>query len=252
MGLDIYAGTFVRYYAKNWKTQTQQFCEKNGLTYNIIRANPKEHENTASVEEIIEGVNSWQEQMKIMLSNHDINSFEFWDENNEKEYYTDKPDWDAFGAMLLMTAATVLKKDFPKDYQKGMDFHPYIYEAFEQKLSNWSLFAGVCHFIPQKEYITFNWLLANGKEASISTVASLKAELDIINQLLWNADEKTILEWNHSEGYPTDGTVQNGIYQKGTVHTVYDTESLAKYAFSIFYQAVQFAEKNNVPIILDF
>lgn len=90
------------------------------------------------------------------------------------------------------------------------------------------------------------------KEASISTVASLKAELDIINQLLWNADEKTILEWNHSEGYPTDGTVQNGIYQKGTVHTVYDTESLAKYAFSIFYQAVQFAEKNNVPIILDF
>lgn len=32
----------------------------------------------------------------------------------------------------------------------------------------------------------------------------------------------------------------------------YDTESLAKYAFSIFYQAVQFAEKNNVPVILDF
>ena len=27
-----------------------------------------------------------------------------WQEDNEKPYYTDKPDWDAFGAMLLVAA----------------------------------------------------------------------------------------------------------------------------------------------------
>lgn len=44
------------------------------MDWHIIRANPEEHENTASVEEITEGVRSWQKQMKIMLSNHGINS----------------------------------------------------------------------------------------------------------------------------------------------------------------------------------
>ena len=52
MGLDIYAGTFVKYYAKHWKTKTQQFCEENGIEYKVIRANPEEHEQQASVEEI--------------------------------------------------------------------------------------------------------------------------------------------------------------------------------------------------------
>ena len=54
----------------------------------------------------------------------------------------------------------------------------------------------------------FDWLLANGNEALIATVASIKEELNIINQLIWNADEETILEWNHSEGYTANTQCQ--------------------------------------------
>lgn len=252
MGLDIYSGTFVRYYSKNWKTRTQQFCEENGIEYNVVRANPEEHEEQASVEEIIDGVHQWQEQMLIMLKNHDINTFKMWNENNEKEYYTDKPDWDALGALLLMVAAKVMNMECPGQYQKGMEFHPYINEAAEETLSEWSLFSGVCHFIPQSEYLLFNWVLANGKECSFATTANIRAELDAINDLLWNAAEETILEWNHTEGYPADVTFNNGKYEKIQETNTYDTESLAKFCYSILYQAVIFSEKNNVPIIFDF
>lgn len=35
-------------------------------------------------------------------------------------------------------------------------------------------------------------------------------------------------------------------------HTEYDTQSLAKFAFSIFWQALLFAEKQQVPILMDY
>ena len=252
MGLDIYAGPFVRYYAKNWKTKAQQFAEEYGIKYEVVWANPEEHENQASVQEITQGVHYWQEQLILMLESHDICSFTIWEENNDKDYYTDKPDWDALGALLLMVAAKAMNKDCPTEYQKGMDFHPYIEEAAREALNEWSLFLGVFHFLPQKEYLMFDWLLANGKECSFATTANLRAELEAINDLLWSVDEETILNWNESEGYPADVTLQNGKYTRTQESTVYDTESLAKFCYSILYQAVMFSEKNDVPIIFDY
>ena len=43
-------------------------------------------------------------------------------------------------------------------------------------------------------------------------------------------------------------------YSKADIpeHTQYDTESLAKFAFSMFWKAMCFAEKQQVPILMDF
>lgn len=35
-------------------------------------------------------------------------------------------------------------------------------------------------------------------------------------------------------------------------HTQYDTQSLAKFAFSMFWRAMRFAEEQQVPILLDY
>ena len=35
MGLDIYAGTYTRYCARNWKTKTRQLCEEYGIKYSL-------------------------------------------------------------------------------------------------------------------------------------------------------------------------------------------------------------------------
>jgi len=36
------------------------------------------------------------------------------------------------------------------------------------------------------------------------------------------------------------------------IHDEYDTQSLARFAFSILYQAALFSEKHRVPIIMDY
>jgi uncharacterized lipoprotein NlpE involved in copper resistance len=76
-----------------------------------------------------------------------------------------------------------------------------------------------------------------------------------LNQLAWQADEDTILGWADTEGYPVDGTVDSdGQYSKADIpeHTQYDTQSLAKFAFSVFWRAMRFAEEQQVPILLDY
>ena len=76
-----------------------------------------------------------------------------------------------------------------------------------------------------------------------------------LNQLAWQADEDTVLGWAGTEGYPVDGTVDaDGQYSKADIpeHTQYDTQSLAKFAFSMFWRAMRFAEEQQVPILLDY
>lgn len=79
-------------------------------------------------------------------------------------------------------------------------------------------------------------------------------ELNEINAVGWKADEKTILGWTETEGYPADMDIRDGQLTgvSENEHTCYDTESLAKFAFSIFWRAVKFAQENQVPILLDF
>lgn len=68
----------------------------------------------------------------------------------------------------------------------------------------------------------------------------------------WDAARETILDWDKTEGYPADAMFQDGKVKFNQVSEVYDTESLAKFAFSILWQAVEFAERERVPVILDF
>lgn len=73
MGLDIYAGTFIRYYTRNWKTANQKFCEENGIQYQIIRA---QQEEPVSVAEMITIVHQWQKQLRNVLHHSGVSKFE--------------------------------------------------------------------------------------------------------------------------------------------------------------------------------
>lgn len=257
MGLDVYAGTYIRYYARNWKTIIQQFAEAQGLSCEIVRVvNGEKIDDSepASLEDITAGVHHWQERLKAVLKDGGVPDFKLWPEDNEKDYFTDKPDWDAYGAMLLLASAKVLKKEPPEEYQKDATFdHPYIQEAAENYFARWGLFSDICHYLPGTEPLLFTWYLANGQQASFATTAELRLELEAINALCWNADEQTIMNWSSTEGYPTDAIQgSDGKVKMLKENTVYSTQSLAKLAFSIFWQALMFSEKNEVPIILDY
>lgn len=96
--------------------------------------------------------------------------------------------------------------------------------------------------------------MPSNQKALIGTLALLSSELEAVNKLIWQADEQTILSWTETEGFPK---IENlGLDERFTgnmsANSEYDTMSLAKFAYSLFYRAVQFAKENQVPIILDY
>ena len=120
---------------------------------------------------------------------------------------------------------------------------------------NWSLFTGAVWWLPLEECFVFRAPLPTGDEAVLGTAGTLLAELKRINELSWQADEKEICAWSRTEGYPAEAEVgQGGVLTKQNIpaHTRFDTESLAKFAFSILYQAARFSLAQRVPVLLDY
>ena len=130
MGLDIYAGTLTRYYSHNWKTVVQQWAEENGYSFNRITPDgePADNEEEMSPAEVQAAVENWRDQILSAISQPGQPPYAPWLENNEKPYYTDKPDWDAFGAMLLVAACRTYEEPVPPTVEKDWIFgeHPLI------------------------------------------------------------------------------------------------------------------------------
>ena len=260
MGLDIYAGTLTRYYTHNWKNAVQQWAEENGYTFQKITpdgAAVVDEEEEISPSEIQDIVENWRDQILTAVAAPEQEHYTPWSEDNEKPYYTDKPDWDAFGAMLLVAACHTYEEPVPHTVEKNWDFmkNPIIARLSEDEARVWSLFRGAVLWIPLSDSFLFQGPLPTDNTAVIGTLGGLRQELERLNELAWQADEDTILNWTETEGYPVDGTISpDGQYSKADIveHTRYDTESLAKFAFSIFWQAMCFAEKQQVPILLDY
>ena len=223
MGLDIYAGTLTRYYAHNWKSAVQQWAEENGYTFQKITPDgaavddEEEEMRPAEVQDIVE---NWRDQILAAIAAPGHEPYTPWPEDNEKPYYTDKPDWDAFGAMLLVAACRTYEEPVPPTVEKDWDFmeNPVIARLSGDEERVWSLFRGATWWIPLSDSFLFQGPLPTNDTATIGTVGP------------------------------------NGQYSKADIpeHTQYDTESLAKFAFSMFWQAMCFADEQQVPILMDF
>jgi len=259
MGLDIYAGTLTRYYAQNWKTVNQQWAEEHGWGFQRITpgGEPLAGEGQAPPAEVQKDMENWRDQLLTALAQPGREPYAPWPEDSEKPYYTDKPDWDAFGAMLLTAACHTYGEPVPSTVQKDWKFteHPVIKRLTEDRERVWSLFRGADWWIPLSDGFLFQAYLPNGARAVVATVGALRGELERLNALAWQADEDTILGWSRTEGYPAGVEVGPGgvlAEPDGREHTEYNTESLAKFSFSIFWRALRFAEENRVPVLMDY
>lgn len=251
MGLDIYAGTLTRYYTHNWKTAAQQFAEANGMNFRTIRQ--QKDEDNLSPKETQEIVTQWRD---AIVNGLNLNPAPLWNEDyNDTPYYTNKPDWDALSALLLYIAAKYSNKEVPDTVVKDFDVfkHPIVKDFLETKDFQLSLFDGNGWWLPIEQNLMFNYVLPNSEKSPLATSRLLLEELKVYNSFEWNADRDTIISWSTTEGYPADTTYskENG-FTEVTEHKTYNTESLAKYAFSILWQAAEFSLEHGVVVVYDF
>jgi hypothetical protein len=256
MGLDIYAGTLTRYYTQNWKNVAQQWAEANGYTFTRAAPNGEpEAVDVISAEEIQEEAACWRDKILRAIAPEGQEPLPAWEENGEKPYYTDKPDWDALNALLLFAACKMYGETVPALFDKGGTFedYPVSQRAYGDERMRWSLFSGAVFWLPIAEPLYTQAPLPTGEQVIVSTVGALKGELEKINDLSWQASEEVILSWAGTEGQ-SSAAVESAERQQAADNErrQYSTESLAKCAYSMTWRAVRFSETHGVPILLDF
>ena len=177
MGLDIYAGTLTRYYSHNWKTVVQQWAEENGYAFNRITpdgeaADNEEEMSPAEVQAVVE---NWRDQILSAISQPGQPPYAPWPEDNEKPYYTDKPDWDAFGAMLLVAACHTYNEPVPSTVEKDWNFgeHPLVARLASDEERVWSLFRGATWWLPLADAFFFQAPLPTDNTAAIRMQADI-------------------------------------------------------------------------------
>jgi hypothetical protein len=98
VGLDIYAGPVSRYVLGDWLTIIQQAGAASGHQVHVVRAN--EPEDAVTDPDVVEGaVRAWRDGLVATLG---VESS--WDDRIDRDYLTDKPDWDGYGSVVLLAA----------------------------------------------------------------------------------------------------------------------------------------------------
>ena len=259
MGLDIYAGTLTRYYSHNWKTVVQQWAEENGWGFQKITPDGEaaDNEEEMSPAEVQAAVENWRDQILSAISQPGQPPYAPWPEDNEKPITPQgRIGMPSAQCCWLPPAIHTMSRCLPLWRRTGT-LGSILWSARlasdEERV--WSLFRGATWWLPLPDSFFFQAPLPTDDQAMIATLGGLRKELEKLNQLAWQADEDTILGWADTEGYPVDGTVgPDGQYSKADIpeHTQYETQSLAKFAFSMFWRAMRFAEEQQVPILLDY
>jgi len=164
-----------------------------------------------------------------------------WEEFADKDYRVAVMDKLHFGALLTYAASVAYghkcrETVYPEwNYEAELD----VQSARADRTLTWSLLKGASWWLPVQTPIMLRGEVPSGDVVTIASTGALMLELLRINELGWKADEEEVIGWLGSEGKMAEGAKR------------YSTESLAKYAYSAFWQLAKFSLQTGVPVIMD-
>ena len=164
-----------------------------------------------------------------------------WEENAEKEYLALQLPEMAFGALLTYAASVAYGHKCRETVYPGWNFEAEadVQSARADRSMVMTLLMGASWWLPVQTPIMLRGEVPTGNEATIASAGALMIELLRINEMGWKADEEEVLRWFETEGKMDPDAKR------------YSTDSLAKFAYSVFWQLAKFSLQNKVPVIMD-
>jgi len=143
---------------------------------------------------------------------------------------------------LLCHAASVAYGKKPREIvypNWSCETETVVQRAHADPQMNWSLLKGASWWLPAQTPVMLRGQIPTGDVVTIASTGALLLELLRINELSWKADEEEVLRWFESEGKMSADAKR------------YSAESLAKYAYSVFWQIAKYSLQNGVPVMMD-
>lgn len=230
MGLDIYVGTFTRYYQRDWLTIVQQrFPDQ----VNIVRPPGQVQLDPETVRQAIA---DWIQDLA-----QGLNCPSTWSEDSSKPYFTDKPAWDGYGGLLLW-AACEDQGEAPSERHGAVTTQSWCEDPLLTRYQNLGvetrypqLMLGEELWLPIQTPSVFKSVDAAGTNRVFGNCRQLLTELDMLNDRTWKADEEMRLKWLREgcdHGSPLEGA--------------------ARFGWAVMRTLTEEAVRHNLPVIMDY
>jgi hypothetical protein len=236
MGLDVYAGTLTRYYAGAWETIVQRSARQGGEQVTVIRLNDPADVLT-DTREIEAAVVAWRNAVNVGLKPHLSTPLD-WDEGMGPPYFTDKPAWDCFSALMVWAAHDEHgDPDLPAvatdDWSSDAAVQRSQAEGFKSRYTQ--LLHGAELWLPGQFDFTFGVQELGGRDVNVGSLQTLLSELRDLNSRTWRMSDQAVAESRYHGADP------GGAF-----------EVSARFACSVFLELAAEAVKHRVPLRLDY
>jgi hypothetical protein len=236
MALDIYSGTFTRYYCRDWENVAQRMAKEQGYTYHQISPDgPVEDSQRPSPDEVTPAIHHWRDSLTNALGEN-ISAPLAWDESQDAPYVTDRPGYPGYGGLMLWTAyADRPELKPPAEEPEGGWYEDPVFAAATEKESGTS-FRQIIQpeiWLPCDFDFTFQGPSVVNQPTWIGSSVFLKRQLAFLNERTFKASNDEIRAWLQEE-----------------IEAASPVEHAAKFTFAVFSSICDFSLENSVPIIV--
>lgn len=232
MAFDIYAGGFARYYAREWENVMQAHSRENGIEYQMVR--PKGDSGPADWDEVAEAVGHWRGAMVRGLQEHAPADLD-WSEDRSAPYFTDRPGWDGYSALVLLAACTACGEPLPERLPEDALASEIVLRTHDPELRNsFRAITMAQLWLPGSFDFSFDFPGLTDETTCITSVKVLVEDLDQL--VVQNGIRPERIQELVRDGYPDDA----------------DFITLATYGLGIFSKVAKQALAHRLPIQLSY
>ncbi|MFA6046330.1 MAG: hypothetical protein WC718_15205 [Phycisphaerales bacterium] len=229
----MYVGTFTRYYQRDWKTIVQQRFPGAKIVRPSAQGDQVEAPNP---EEIRHAVIRWRSGLSTALGLEHS-----WSEEDSKPYFTNKPAWDGFGALLLWAAYDdngidpLTRREPVRVDNWTSDPALARYRDLKAETKYPQLLLGEEMWLPIPAPSVFRSVDLFGTQRTFGNCESVLRELELLDRRTWNVI-----------GAVDDERLKNGVENGSSL------EAAARFGWEVMHTLAQEAVRHGVPVILDY
>jgi hypothetical protein len=179
MAFDVYAGTMTRFYRREWENTAQRMAREQGHTYRQVYAGGPPGPPPAA-DEVRAAVRAWLQAMNTALAPHGCSPVE-WVEADNQPYFTDRPGWPGYSALLVWAAhAEHSELPLPTSVPESWADDPAFQKSTEPNFkTNYRAILEPQLWLPAEFPFTFDFpTLTSEQPSAIGSTFALRFQLD--------------------------------------------------------------------------
>jgi hypothetical protein len=234
MALDVYVGTLTRYYTRDWENAVQSQARLDGVKYQVITAGGDQGP-PPKAEEVRPVILSWQQALTQGLGPALVEPVA-WEESPESPYFTDRPGYAGYSALLTWTLyahapAASPPLDVPEDWAEDP-----LFEAATAAGSGspYRQILQPAYWLPVPLDFVFEGPSPVNEPTWIGSSPTLLKQLDLLNEVTFRASDADLVR-----------------YLTGEFDAPSPLEHAARFALATFRQLAMKSIEFRVPMLLD-